>query len=51
MPDPKSLIKPEHLKDEIWRQHLAWLEVMGRQVDENLARHQALVKQHGGRAA
>jgi hypothetical protein len=51
MPDPRNLVKPAHLKDEIWRQHLAWLEVMGKQVDENLVRHQELVKKNGGRAA
>ena len=46
-----KLQKDELSKDEIWRQHLAWLEVMGKQVDENLVRHQELVKKNGGRAA
>jgi hypothetical protein len=34
--DYDKLEKPVHLKDKIWRQHLNWLEVVGKQVEENL---------------
>jgi len=50
MPDANKLSKPEHVKDTIWRQHLAWMDVMGKQADENFARHVAQVKKNGGRA-
>jgi hypothetical protein len=50
MSDVNKLNKPEHVKDAIWRQHLAWMDVMGKQVDENFARHVAQVKKNGGRA-
>jgi hypothetical protein len=50
MPDANKLSKPEHVKDAIWRQHLAWMDVMGKQADENFARHVAQVKKNGGRA-
>jgi len=49
MSDSNKLSKPEHVKDAIWRQHLAWLDVMGKQVDENFSRHLAQVKKSGGR--
>ena len=35
-----ELKKPEHRKEELWRQHLQWWEVMSKQVDENLAHYQ-----------
>lgn len=35
MIDLKSLEKPEHVKAEIWRQHLNWMDVVGKQVDDN----------------
>ena len=50
MPDANKLSKPEHVKDAIWRQRLAWMDVMGKQADENFARHVAQVKKNGGRA-
>jgi len=50
MPDPGKPSKPEHVKEDTWRQHLAWLDVMSKQVDENFARHVAQVKKNGGRA-
>ena len=33
-----ELKKPEHRKEDLWRQHLHWWEVMSKQVDENLVR-------------
>lgn len=36
MLDPKELKKPPHLSDAVWRQHLQWLEVVGKQLDENI---------------
>jgi hypothetical protein len=50
MSDANKLSKPEHVKDAIWRQHLAWMDVMSKQVEENFARHVAQVKKNGGRA-
>ena len=35
MTDHKPLKKPEHVKEHIWRQHLRWMEVVGKQADEN----------------
>jgi hypothetical protein len=49
--DYKKLKKPAHLKKEVWDQHLDWMDVMGRQVDENYARHQARVKEDATRSA
>lgn len=36
--DYKQLKKPARVKDDIWRQHLQWLEVVGKQLDENIAK-------------
>ena len=49
MSDLNKLSKPEHVKDAAWRQHLAWLDVIGKQVDINVSRHIAQVKKSGGR--
>ena len=46
----KKLRKPEHLKDDVWRQRLEWLDVMGKQVDQNFARHQARVQEDASRS-
>lgn len=27
--------KPEHIKDEIWSQHLRWLELINRECESN----------------
>lgn len=35
MVDPKHLKKPEHVKAHIWQQHLNWMDVVGKQVEEN----------------
>tara|TARA_R110001599_G_C12269342_1_gene661228 strand:- start:4532 stop:4816 length:285 start_codon:yes stop_codon:yes gene_type:complete len=34
--DYKKLKKPAHKSEELWRQHLDWMEVMGKQVEENI---------------
>ena len=49
MSDLNKLSKPEHVKDAAWRQHLAWLDVIGKQVDINISRHNEQVKKSGGR--
>ncbi len=36
--DYKKLKKPPQTSDDNWRQHLAWLEVVSRQLDENIAK-------------
>jgi hypothetical protein len=33
--DYKKLEKPARVKKDIWRQHLAWMEVIGKQLREN----------------
>jgi hypothetical protein len=42
--DQKKLAKPENLAEETWEQHLDWMNVMGKQVDENFVKHQGRVK-------
>jgi len=34
-----DLKKPQHVKEHIWRQHLAWMDVVGKQAEDN-SRHQ-----------
>ena len=46
MTDDKRLKKPEHVKDHIWQQHLRWMEVVGKQADENFKK---MSKQAGNR--
>lgn len=48
--DYKKLNKPDHLKDDVWRQHLDWLSVMGRQLKDNYSRHQVRVAEDADRA-
>lgn len=45
MLDYEDLEKPRQLREEICRQHLQWMDVMSKQLDENYARHVALRKQ------
>ncbi len=33
--DYDKLKKPPRMKEEIWRQHLEWMEVIGKQLKEN----------------
>ena len=48
--DQKKLMKPEHLKEEVWEQHLDWMEVMGKQVEANFNRHRARVEEDANRS-
>ena len=48
--DYSKLKKPEHLKDDTWRQHLDWMDVMGKQLDENFGRHQLRVREDASRS-
>jgi len=50
MSEYEMLTKPRHIKNEIKRQHLDWMEVMGKQVKVNFAQHVVQVKKNGGRA-
>ena len=45
----EKIKKPEHVKEDIWRQRLDWLDVMGKKADENFAQHVIEVKKNGGR--
>jgi hypothetical protein len=49
MSEYERLTKPEHIKKEIKRQHLDWMDVMGKQVKVNFAQHLIQVKKDGGR--
>ena len=49
MSDQEKLKKPEHLKEEIWRQHLQWMDVMSKTAEVNFAHHVKQVKKNGGR--
>jgi len=48
MTDHKRLKKPEHVKEHIWQQHLRWMEVVGKQADENFKK---MIKQAGDRGS
>ena len=48
--DNDKLNKPEHLTEEVWHQHLDWMNVMGKQVDENYVRHLGRVKEDADRS-
>ena len=36
--DDKPYKKPEHVRDSVWRQHLDWMDVMDKQLQENRER-------------
>jgi hypothetical protein len=38
--DYDKLKKSAHVKEHIWRQHLNWMEVVGKQADENIRQRQ-----------
>ena len=38
--DHDKLNKPAQVKEDIWRQHLSWLEVVGKQAEENFRQRQ-----------
>lgn len=48
--DYKKLKKPQNLKEEVWDQHLDWMDVMGQQVEQNYSRHLARVKEDANRS-
>jgi hypothetical protein len=33
--DYSKLKKPPQIKEDVWRQHLNWMEVVGKQLNEN----------------
>ena len=35
--DKEKLKKPEHVKEKLWREHVNWLDLGNKQVDENIA--------------
>lgn len=43
--DFSKMKKPENLRDDTWEQHLDWLNVMGKQVDENFDKHKQRARQ------
>lgn len=47
MSDNNQLKKPENVKDTIWRQHLNWMEVTGKQVNENLKKYRDQIAKYG----
>lgn len=47
--DVNKLKKPEHLADDTWRNHLDWMNVGGKQVEQNFSQHEQRVKQDEGR--
>ena len=50
MSEYERITKPELIKKEIKRQHLDWMDVMGKQVKVNYAQHIARVEKNHGRA-
>lgn len=34
--DYKHLDRPDHVKEHIWRQHLEWIELGAKQIEENI---------------
>ena len=46
MSGSNKLNKPKHVKDARWRQHLTWMEVVGKQVNENYVRQVAQAKKN-----
>jgi len=45
-----KLKKPQNLKDDVWDQHLDWMDVMGKQVEENYRRHLRRVQEDATRS-
>ena len=48
--DRKKLKKPQNLTEDVWDQHLDWMDVMGQQVEQNYVRHLARVKEDANRS-
>ncbi|MFT6285317.1 MAG: hypothetical protein ACJAYC_001990 [Halieaceae bacterium] len=40
--DYDKLKKPAQVKEDIWRQHLNWMAVVGNQADENFRKREKL---------
>lgn len=40
-----QLNKPDNLSDETWRQHLRWMHVMRKQLEDNFAAHMVRVRE------
>ncbi len=38
--DDGKLKKPAHIKEHIWQRHLSWMELVGKQAEENLRQRQ-----------
>ncbi len=39
--------KPKHVDDDIWKQHLVWLEVMRLEADTNAIKRQQAPRKNG----
>ncbi|MGB1140778.1 MAG: hypothetical protein ACPG1A_07755 [Halioglobus sp.] len=48
--DRTKLKKPQNLTDDVWDQHLDWMDVMGKQVDENYRHHLRRVEEDASRS-
>ena len=48
--DKDKLKKPENLKEEVWDQHLDWMDVMSKTLTQNYQRHLARVKEDTSRS-
>jgi hypothetical protein len=42
--DNERNAKPDHVKEHIWRQHLAWKDVVTKEAEENFRKHQKRVE-------
>jgi hypothetical protein len=38
--DHDKLKKPDQVNEDVWRQHLNWLDVVGKQAEENFRQRQ-----------
>jgi hypothetical protein len=38
--DHGKLKKPDHIKEHIWQRHLRWMELVGKQAEENIKQRQ-----------
>jgi hypothetical protein len=45
--DQTKLKKPAHVKEHIWRQHLNWMEVVGKQAQENIRQRERELRKAG----
>ena len=47
--DHSKLKKPDHVKDHIWQQRLDWMEVVGKQMEENLRQRRKQAEHESGK--